>query len=185
MRLLTLLMLTLTLLLTGCGFLLPSTKDTIESPWKTFEDVKISFDKIVPGQTSVSELKKLGFDIESTPNLRILNYLDIAGSVQSIRMENLDEGLKECLIAKTACRAFVFEPKRVYSKRIGNFWLDFFNFRRKSKETGWQFKALLVLVDDHVTYKLWSGTPTIEAYKDQRNPLGPLQGASDFLLSLP
>lgn len=173
------------LLLTGCGFLLPSTKATVESPWNTFEDIKTAFDNIVPGETSVQELKKLGFDIESTPNLRILNYLDIAVAVQTIPIENLDTGLQDCLRAKTSCRAFVFEPKRVYSKRIGNFWLDFLNFRRKARETGWQFKALLVLIDDHVTYKLWSGTPKIEEYKDQRNPLGPLQGASDLLLSLP
>lgn len=178
------LMLTGALLMGGCGFLLPSTKDTVESPWKTFEDVKSSYDKIVPGQTSVGELRKIGFDIYSTPNVRILNYLDIAVTVQTIGMENLDAGLKECLLAKSACRAFVFEPKRVHSKRIGNFWLDFLNFRRKAKETGWNFKALLVLVDDHVTYKLWSGTPMIEQYKDQRNPLGPFQGASDLLLGI-
>lgn len=184
MRIFKLLTLTGVLLLSGCGFLLPSTKDTVESPWKTFEDVKTSYDKIVPGQTNVAELRKIGFDIYSTPNVRILNYLDIAVAVQSIGMENLDTGLKECLLARTACRAFVFEPKRVQSKRIGNFWLDFLNFRRKAKETGWNFKALLVLVDDHIIYKLWSGTPMIEEYKDQRNPLGPLQGASDLLLGV-
>lgn len=173
------------LFMTGCSYFLPSTKDTTESPWKTFDDVKTSYDKIVPGQTSVRDLRKIGFDIYSSPNVRILNYLDIAVAVQPIRLENLDDELKECLLAKAACRAYVFEPKRGYSKRIGNFWLDFFNFRRKTRETGWNFKALLVLVDDHVTYKLWSGTPMIEGYKDQRNPLGPLQGASDLLIRLP
>lgn len=174
----------LTLLLTGCSGLLPSTRTITESPWKSFADAKTAFDKIEPDKTTSGELKTLGFDINASPNLKILNYLDIAASVQSIGIENLDNGLQVCLLARTDCRGYVFEPKVSHSRRVGNFWLDIFNFQRKIHETGWDFKALLVLVNDEVTYKLWSGSPKTDEYRDQRNPLGPLQEAGSMILNL-
>ena len=36
----------------------------------------------------------------------------------------------------------------------GNFWLDLLNFKRGTMETGWQFKALVVVVYETVVYKL-------------------------------
>jgi hypothetical protein len=172
------------LFLTGCRGLLPSAKVTTESPWKTFTEAKTAFEKIEPGRTTSEELKTLGFDINASPNLKILNYLDIAATVQSIRIEDLDAGLQQCIRARNDCHAYVFEPKMTRSRRIVNFWLDLFNFQRKSHDTGWQFKALLVLVNDHVSYKLWSGSPQIDEYRDQRNPLGPLQDAGGLLLNI-
>ena len=170
--------------LTGCRGLLPSAKVTAESPWKTFAEAKTAFEKIEPDRTTSEELKTLGFDINASPNLKILNYLDIAATVQSIRIEDLDAGLQKCIRARNDCHAYMFEPKMTRSRRIGNFWLDLFNFQRKSHETGWHFKALLVLVNDHVSYKLWSGSPQLDEYRDQRNPLGPLQDASGLLLNI-
>ena len=40
-------------------------------------------------------------------------------------------------------------------------------------------KFLLVRekADGLVVYKVWSGTPRIDEYRDRNNPLGPLQGA--------
>jgi hypothetical protein len=172
-------------LLAGCSSLLPSAKETVESPWQSFTEAKTAFEKIVPGKTSVEELKALNFDVVASPNLKILNYLDIAATVQSIRIEELDPGLQACLRARTDCRAYVFEPKRTQTRRIGSFWLDLFNFRRKSHETGWRFKALLVLVNNHVAYKLWGGDPQIDQYRDLRNPLGPFQDAGSLLLRIP
>lgn len=168
-------------LLAGCRALLPSSKEDIESPWSEFEQVKAAYDKIIPGKTGSAALKDLGFDIVASPNMQILNYIDVAATVQTIPLAELDSGLQECLRARNDCRAYVFEPRRARSKRVGNFWLDLFNFRRTSDATGWRFKALLVMVDDNVTYKLWSGSPRIEAHKDERNPLGPLQSADDVL----
>ena len=168
-------------LLAGCSALLPSARETVESPWQTFAEAKTAFDKIVPDKTTVEELKKLGYDIKASPNVKILNYLDIAATVQSIPIAELDPGLQACLRARNDCRSYVFEPKRTHTRRTGNFWLDIFNFRRKSHETGWQFKALLVLVNEHVTYKLWSGDPQIDEHRDLRNPLGPLQNPTDLL----
>lgn len=172
------------LMTTGCSSLLPSAKSTTKAPWKSFTEAKAAFDKIDTGNTGSAGLKELGFDIIASPNVKILNYLDIAATVQSIRLEDLDPGLQKCLRARIDCRGYVFEPKVNSSKRIGNFWLDILNFKRRFHDTGWSFKALLILVNDRVCYKLWSGTPINDEYREQRNPLGPLQDAGGMLLNL-
>lgn len=164
--------------LAGCTALLPSSKEETVSPWRHFEQVKGAYDHIAPGKTK-DELKTLGFDLDGAPNLQILSYLDVATMIQVIPMAELDPGLQECVQARDECRAYVYELQRLQTRRVGNFWSDFFNFRRKTDRTGWRFKALLVLVNDRVTYKLWSGAPSLETYKDERYPLGPLQGSGD------
>lgn len=163
------------LLQVGCSFLLPRGKATVESPWQEYSDAKNAYDAITIGKTTVEDLMDLGFDVKTSRNVKILNYLDIAASVQAIPMQELDPGLQACLKARADCRAYVFEPSRTYSRRVGNFWLDIFNFRRKTQETGWRFKALIVFVNAHVSYKLYSGEPKIDQMKDQINPLGPFQ----------
>ena len=66
--------------------------------------------------------------------------------------------------------------KKLDSNRVGNFWLDSFNFERETGTTGWGVDALLVFVDDQLVYQLIGGHPTISEYEVVRNPLGPLQG---------
>ena len=172
------------MLLSGCASLLPSGKSIAESPWQRYSDAKEAFDSIIIGKTTVDDLKELGFDVEASPNRKVLNYLDIAATVQAIPIQELDPGLQACLRAKADCRAYVFEPKRTYTKRIGNFWLDVLNFRRRTHETGWRFKALIVFVNHHVAYKLSSGEPQVNNFDDQVNPLGPLQSPTEQIRRL-
>ncbi len=75
----------------------------------------------------------------------------------------------------------MLEPKNIRNKRYGNLFLDILNFRRKSRESGWRFRVLFVVVDDVVVEKLWSGEPMIEEVRDTKNPLGPFQDASRLL----
>ena len=174
-------MLVAVLLQAGCSSLLPSGKAIAESPWVSYGDAKSAFDNISVGTTTVEDLKQLGFDIKASPNLKVLNYLDIAATVTPIPIQELDPGLQACLRARADCRAYVFEPKRTYSKRIGNFWLDVASFRRVTQETGWHFKALIVFVNHHVAYKLASGEPQIDQLQEQVNPLGPIQLPSNLI----
>jgi hypothetical protein len=172
------------LLQMGCSALLPSGKSVAESPWVKYSDAKNAFDNITVGVTTVEDLKSLGFDIKESPNLKVLNYLDIAATVQAIPIQELDPGLQACLRARADCRAYVFEPKRTYSKRIGNFWLDVGSFRRVTQETGWRFKALIVFVNHHVAYKLASGEPQIDQLQESVNPLGPFQVPTNLILGV-
>lgn len=168
----------------GCNALLPREKSVAESPWLYYADAKSAFDSIIVGTTTVEDLKLLGFDIKRSPNLKVLNYLDIAATLQAIPIQELDPGLQACLRARADCRAYVFEPKRTYTRRIGNFWLDIWNFRRVTQETGWRFRALIVSVNDRVSYKLASGEPQIDQLQDRVNPLGPIQVPASLLSDL-
>ena len=185
-RLITAVLLPALLLCSGCASLLPSTKDVTRTPWNSYEDVRTAYGKVEPNTTTVKQLRTLGFNIYSSPNVKILNYVDIAVATQSIKFEDLSGGLAKCLKAGNNCRGYEFEPKVRYDKRYGNFWLDFFNFRRKTRGTGWQFKADFFVIDDIVVEKIWSGTPFIHIENDQKNPLGPLQeGVGIFFRLVP
>ncbi len=165
----------------GCSALLPTAKQETKSPWNSYSDVKLAFDKVVPGQTTPRQLKTLGFDLYSTPNVTTLNYLDIAVTTQTLKREELDAGLQACLSAKTHCVGYQLQPQRINNKRYGNFFLDILNFRRKTRQVGWQVKALFIVVEDVIVYKLWGGNPTILVESDIINPLGPLQDAGSGL----
>jgi len=170
-------------LFSGCSSLLPSKKDETVTSWQQFEEAKAAYDQIALGN-SRAELKELGFDVDNSPNIQVLSYLDVADKIDTIPMTQLDPGLQECLQRRDECQAYEIDLKKLRGKRIGNFWADFFNFRRRTDATGWRFNALLVMIDDQVTYKLWSGTPKVELYEEKRNPLGPLQTFGDMTLGL-
>ncbi len=79
------------------------------------------------------------------------------------------------------CNGYVFEPQVVNSNRYGNFWMDTFKFKRKTKESGWKYKATFLIVDAVVVDKFWSGEPKIDQYKEEVNPLGPLQELGNII----
>ena len=171
-------------LLTGCSALLPSAKDETVASWQKFEEAKAAYDKIALGN-SLAELKDIGFDVVNSPNIQLLSYLDVAAKLQAIPLTTeLDAGLQECLRKRDGCQTYVIDLRHLRSKRTGGFWADFFNFRRKTDGTGWRFNALLVVIDDRVTYKLWSGTPKVSLYEEKRNPLGPLQSFDSTTMGL-
>lgn len=170
--------------MSGCGSMLPSSKLTYKSPWDSFEDAKSAFDKITPYQTTTTEMQTLGFDPFTTPNIRILTYVEIMNRFMpnpSITKEELAEGIQFCIDAKENCAGYEFDPQVRKSKRYGNVLLDIFNFHRKATESGWRFQALIVIVDHTVVYKLWGGNPMIDQNKETKNPLGPLQNSGDIM----
>jgi len=164
--------------------MLPSSKLTAKSPWDSFGEAKSAFDKITLYQTTTGEMQALGFDPFTTPNIRILTYVDIMNRFMpnpSVKKEELAEGIQFCIDAKADCSAYEFDPQVIKSQRYGNVLLDLFNFRRRSTESGWKFEALIVMVDHIVVYKLWGGNPMIDQNKETKNPLGPLQSPGDIL----
>ena len=61
----------------GCTSLLPSSKAVVVVPWGSFQEVQTAYEKVVCNETNIHQLKKVGFDIYSTPNVKILNYTDV------------------------------------------------------------------------------------------------------------
>jgi len=173
------------LCLAGCSSLLPRGNHAVAGPWQSFEDAQQAFDKIAPYQTRVADLKGLGLDPVSTPNITLLNYSDVVTRFipsPVINPDTLDTGVRDCIQAQTTCRGFEIEQQQIIRTRTGNFWPDFLNFKRQTDVTGWQFKGTLLLKDDVVVYKLIGGQPMIRQVEYNKNPLGPFQGVGESTL---
>lgn len=173
------------LLLAGCGSVLPSKQVVTPSPWQSFDAAMTSYDQIVPGETRVTELTQIGFEPMRTPNMRRLNYVELTEMFlpnASVQRSDLDPALRGCLEARDACYAYEVRPGVTRNKRHGNAALDIFGFRRETTTTGWQFSSLIVVNDDTVVYKLWSGEPNIQREDSEKKPLGPLQNVGEKLI---
>ena len=175
-------------LLQGCSsHLLPSSERIVRSPWQTFDEVKQNFDKIIPYQSTTADLKDLHFDPFTTPNIEILTYLDVMQRFMptpAITKEDLAPGLRDCLNIGELCKAYEVDLKWIKRKRYGNFLLDLLNFKRNTREEGWEFISLIVIKDGQVVYKLWGGKPNLHVTEERKNPLGPLQDSGSLLLDM-
>jgi len=168
-------------LVCGCSGLLPKTKEITKSPWPTYQAAQEAFDKIVPGQTTIAELRQMSMDPSSNPNIAILNYADVMRKFmlnQSFSVNDLDNGVRECVTAKVACRGFEINQSLLEKNRQGNVMLDVLGFYRETQTTGWRFNGLILLKDDIVVYKLTGGQPVIAQTDENKNPLGPVQALS-------
>jgi hypothetical protein len=168
----------------GCSSLLPSSKETLASPWQCYRDAQLTFDKVVPGQTTLLELKHLQLDPEANPNIAILNYSDVMRRFlphASISMADLDRGVRDCIVAKTLCKGFEVNQKTLNRIRDGNFVADVLGFNRETQISGWTFNGLILIKDGVVIYKLTGGQPAIEERQESSTPLGPIQSVGQKL----
>ena len=166
------------LFLGGCTSFLPKAEVITIGPWHSFQEVQAVFDKIVPDRTTVEDLKKMGLAPSVNPNITILNYSDILRRFipsPSINAQDLDEGVKDCISAKTECIGFEIKQSMTKRARYGNFWADLLNFKRKTDVMGWSFDGVILIKNNVAVYKLSGGEPFIHQFEESRNPLGPLQ----------
>jgi hypothetical protein len=166
-------------LASGCAGLLPRAEFATQETWRDYESAKAAIDRIVPGASRRQDLAEAGIEPHSNAAVTILNFSDVmqrfsAGA--ALTQEELDPGVRRCLTAGKACTGYSIVVRRTSRKRIGNFWLDSFNFYRETDVTGWSFNALILFVDDTVVYTLHGGQPRLHEREVTRNPLGPLQG---------
>ena len=182
-----LVMIVLFLMFTGCASLLPSSSITTKSPWENFDGAKLTYDKIISGKTTVADLKKLGFDPFLIPNIRIMNVTEVESIFlpnPSIKKEDLDLGIQKCIESKDRCTAYQILPSVLNVKRIGNFWLDLFTFKRHTVNTGWEFRGLITIVDNVVTYRdPPGGRPLIHTDQVDNKPLGPIQEVGGVIIT--
>ena len=175
------------LIFTGCANLLPSSKVTVDSPWKDFNGAKLEYEKIIPEITTADDLKKMNFNPYEIPNIRIMNVTEIIGVFlpnPSIKMEDLDPGIQKCIEKKQRCTAYRIEPGVLDKKRVGNFWADLFSFKRHTIDTGWEFRGLITIVDDVVTYRdPAGGRPLVRTEEVVKKPLGPLQEIGGVIIT--
>lgn len=169
----------LCVLLMGCTSLLPNDSKATKTSWSTYEQAEDTFATIVEGKTTLPQLKAMGIDPKVTPNVTLLSHADLLRRLNAMISFNwslLDPAIKACVNARQSCYAYQLEQTSLKHDRVGNFWLDFLNFKRVTNVTGWKFDALVIINKDLVVYKSWSGKQNIHDVEQERHPLGPLQG---------
>jgi len=162
----------------GCTSLLPTADVTTQQPWSDFEAARAAVEAIVPQQTSRQQLSAAGLDPRQNAGVTLLSLPDVMqrfNTGTALDARDFDPGIRQCLTAANACSGYSILVRRNDRKRIGNFWLDTFNFRREVDVTGWNFNALILFVGDTVVYTSHGGQPRIHEKEVNRNPLGPLQ----------
>lgn len=166
----------------GCASLLPRAKMVTEGPWQNYQEAQQAFEKIVPNQSTVDDLKTLKLDPASNPNITILTYSDVIRRFvpgATVSEDELAPGVKACIMAKAACQGYEVVQKFSKRTRFGNFWADFLNFKRKIDVSGWTFTGVILVKDGVVIYTLAGGQPNIQELEENVNPLGPLQGSGE------
>jgi hypothetical protein len=176
-----------TLVLVGCGGLglLPRETDIKNSSFKSYKEVEVAYQQIAPGHTRTSDLVEMGFDSNDSPNVEVLSYLGVIERFiprDSIRFDNLDPVVQQCIEARDRCTGFVFHPERLHEERLGNWALDVLGFQRTTVNYGWSAEIVLLVMDGHVAYKVMSGKPHIEDFHHKVEPLGPFQDLGGTVL---
>jgi hypothetical protein len=182
-----LLYLALVLTTTGCKSLFSSTSHRSRTPWLNFDEAQTAYDTVIPHKTTLTELKSLGFDPLTTPNVKILTYLDLIQRFipnSSITIQDLQPDVRDCIESKDCCHAYEMDLDLTDSKRYGNLALDVFGFNRRTRTSGWRFKALVIVKDDVVAYKLRSGEPNVNRLEQKKKPLGPLQEMDNIVMKI-
>ncbi|MEH6617846.1 MAG: hypothetical protein V7699_08400 [Porticoccus sp.] len=166
------------MVLVSCSSALPKGEAKTKSQWSSFEEAKASYDSIILYETVSADLQALGFDPYSTPNVRILSYLDIIRKFSpndSVKPEDLPPSVLTCITAREKCLGYEASPGVSKSVRVGNVFMDLLKFKRDRIKTGWSFNALIVIDHGIVVYKIWNGIPIIDQEEIRNNPLGPIQ----------
>ena len=178
---------TLLPLLAGCASLLPTSRSEIVSTWGSYEEAVQALGTLRAYQATRADVHAIGLDPRSNPAITVLHFADMLqrfSTAPLLERERLDAGMRDCLLAGRQCTGYAVSVRKIERDRIGNFWLDSLNFRRETATRGWSVEALLVFVDDRLVYGLVGGQPTINQYDVVRNPLGPLQGWGDQVISV-
>jgi hypothetical protein len=168
----------------GCSSLLPRSKESTHGPWATYRDAQLTFDKVIPGQTTDAELRDLKLHPDSNANVVILNYSDIVRRFlpnSSVTMSDLDSAVKACIDAKTGCIGYEINQKMLNKNREGDFTLDLLGFHRETETTGWKFNGLVLVKQCTEIYTLTGGQPKIQEHEENTSVLGPVQGLSQKL----
>lgn len=168
--------------LAGCGSLLPRGSTDTPAAFETYAQAEAAAERIVAFRTGVRDLPALGFDPEQGSNVTLIPYPDIVARLapySGVALGELDPGIRQCILAQAACRAYVFRFERQSRKREGGFWADFLNVRRITNIRGWWFEALVVVTGDTVLFRNHGGQARLDRVERQTNPLGPFQPAGE------
>lgn len=170
------------LLVTGCMGMLPRGSSDTPSPFASYAEAQAAAEKIRPFETRPADLPGLGFDMAEGRNVTLIPYPEIVARLApypGVPLQDLDPGIRACILARSDCRGYLFRFKREDRQRQGPFVTDFLNVRRTTNVTGWWFEALVVVSKDAVVFRNYAGEAHVQRIEKQTNPLGPLQPAGE------
>ncbi|MFN2645452.1 MAG: hypothetical protein ABR570_10705 [Burkholderiales bacterium] len=165
----------------GCSSLLPKSAETsgdAKTAWHSYRQAEETFARIIPGKTTVEELRAEHLDPRANANMRVVPRYEVVQRFvvnSTITPADLDDGVRQCLEAKEACTAWEISQQTLEKKRIGNAALDLLRMRRETQSSGWRFSGLLLLKEGVVIYKLTGGQPGILEIANSEDNLAPLQ----------
>lgn len=169
--------LSLCLFVSACATWLPEAH-TDTTSFESYDKAHAAIEALEPMKSTQTSLESNGLNPTTHPNTTLLTHADVVRRFlpsSILRREDLDPGILACLEARDACHGLEIIGAKISKERKGSFWADFFNFQRRTETTGWRFMALVLMVDDLVVYRSWSGQPKIDEVELTRNPLGPFQ----------
>jgi hypothetical protein len=169
-------------MLAGCATWLPRGDTQQPSAFDSFEAAASAFNNIVSYRTTVDEMKALGFDLQAASNISLIPYPQLTVRLApdpGVPFDALDPGIRDCILARQACRVYEFHLARETKRREGAFWHDFLNFQRTVRVVGWRFEGLVAVRDGVVLFRSYGGEPRNDRTERQVNPLGPLQPAGE------
>ena len=167
-------------ILVGCGGLglLPSKSEMKNTSFKSYQDVEAAYAQITPGHTKPNDLLLIGFDASDSPNMEVLSYLGVIERFiprNSIRFDNLDPIVQQCIEARDRCTGYVFHPERLHKERLGNWFLDVLGFQRTTVEL-WLVGRHRAARDGRTRGLQGDvGPPAHRGLPSQRAALGPFQ----------
>ena len=166
--------------------MLPSSREVAAtgSGWQKYGDAQATFDRIVPGKTTAAELKALNLDPSTNPSVARLQTWQVRERFvpnKLVTLDELDDGVRACIVAGPACTAYEVNYVSTQSKRIGNAALDLIKVHRETQTAGWRFNGLILVKEGVVVYTLTAGQPRIQQVQETHDPLGPLQALASRL----
>lgn len=171
-------------LLSGCATsnLMNRSEDVASgtADWKSYEDAKVFFDKIVIGKTRDKELATLGLDLNAAKNLRSLATPTIVALFSESGFSNYDRlppAVQKCLKYEENCVGYRIQKDSVQKSGTGSLALRVLRFKEENIIRGFEVKIFLLINSGVVVYKDIEGTPNgTERYEKINRPLGPFEG---------
>ena len=166
--------------------MLPSSREVAASGsgWQKYADAETTFQKIIPGKTTAAELKALNLDPGTNPSVARLQTWQVRDKFipnTLVTLEDLDQGVRECVQAREACKAYEVNYISTQTKRVGNPALDVLKMQRHTQTAGFRFNGLILVKDDVVVYTLTAGQPRIQQVEEKPDLLGPVQALASKL----
>jgi hypothetical protein len=166
--------------------MLPSSREVTASGsgWQKYEDAEKTFASIVPGKTTVAELKSLSLDPATNPSVAVLHPWQVRQRFipnPLVTLDDLDTGVRECVTAREQCKAYEVNYVSTQTRRNGNAALDLLKMYRETHTAGFRFNGLILVKGGIVIYTLTAGQPHIHQVEEKQDMLGPVQALASKL----